>query len=86
LAPLYGFIAGIFSIRSGYGGLGEILLSNGPLPTSIMILAFLPFVLLFKRGMILARRKKSSLRRRLLPFYILSGLDLVLGVILIAAR
>jgi hypothetical protein len=86
LAPLYGFIAGIFSIRSGYGGLGEMILSSGPLPTSIMILAFLPFVLLFKRGMILARRKKSSLRRRLLPFYILSGLDLVLGLILWIAR
>jgi hypothetical protein len=85
LAPLYGFIAGIFSIRSGYGGLGEMILSSGPLPTAVMILAFLPFVLLFKRGMILARRKKSSLRRRLLPFYVLSGLDLVLGLILFAA-
>jgi hypothetical protein len=86
LAPLYGFIAGVFSIRSGYGGLGEMILSSGPLPTAVMILAFLPFVLLFKRGMILARRKKSSLRRRLLPFYVLSGLDLALGLILFAAR
>lgn len=85
-APFYGFTAGIFSIRSGYGGLGTFLLSSRPVPTALMILAFLPFVLLFKRAMNLHRREKSKVLHRLLPFFILLGLALILGIILWSAR
>ncbi|MDR1279163.1 MAG: hypothetical protein LBK02_10470 [Treponema sp.] len=85
LAPFYGFIAGIFSIRSGYGGLGEFLLSNRPFPAAMMILALLPFVLLFKRGIALSRREKPTIYRRLIPFFVLLGLALILGIILLIA-
>jgi hypothetical protein len=85
-APFYGFTAGVFSILSGYGGLGTFLLSSGPAPTALMILAVLPFVLLFKRAMNLRRREKSPVLHRLLPFFILLGLALILGIILWIAR
>jgi hypothetical protein len=81
-APFYGFIAGVFSILSGYGGLGTFLLSSGPAPTALMILVFLPFILLFKRAMNLHRREKSKILRRLIPFFIFVGLALILGIIL----
>ena len=81
-APFYGFTAGILSILSGYGGLGTFLLSSRPAPTALMILVVLPFVLLFKRAINLHRREKAPLLRRLLPFFILSGLALILGMIL----
>ncbi|MDR1239062.1 MAG: hypothetical protein LBK27_03030 [Treponema sp.] len=84
-APFYGFIAGFFSIRSGYGGLGEILLSNDPYAAVFMILAFLPFVLLFKRGISLGRRGKPVLIRRLVPFFVLMGLGVMLVPLLIIA-
>lgn len=83
LAPFYGFIAGFFSLRSSYGGLGEMLLSNHPLPATFMILAFLPFVLLFKRGISLGRLKTPDLGHRLLPFFILLGCNLILGLVLL---
>jgi hypothetical protein len=86
LAPFYGFIAGIFSIRSGYGGLGDFLLSNRPIPAGMMILVFLPFVLLFKRGIALSRREKPTIYRRLIPFFVLLGLALILGIMLLIAK
>jgi hypothetical protein len=86
LAPFYGFTAAVFSILSGYGGLGTFLLSSGPAPTALMILVFLPFVLLFKRAMNLQRREKSNILRRLIPFFIFLGLTLILGITLSAAR
>lgn len=85
LAPFYGVLVGFFSIFSGHRGLGNFLLSNRPGPAAMMILVFLPFVLLFKRGISLARRGKTDLRRRLIPFYVLMGLALVLGLALLLA-
>jgi hypothetical protein len=82
-APFYGITAGIFSALSGYGGLGEFLLSNRPFPTALMILAFLPFVLLFKRGIALSRREKPKTRHRLIPFFVLFSIALILGLVLI---
>jgi hypothetical protein len=82
LAPFYGFTAAAFSIRSGYGGLGSFLLSSSPGPTALMILVFLPFVLLFKRAMNLRRREKRNILRRMIPFFVLLGLALILGIVL----
>jgi hypothetical protein len=85
LSPFYGILAGTFSAFSGHRGLGEFLLSNRPGSAAVMILAFLPFVLLFKRGISLGRRGKADLRRRLVPCAILFGLGLILGAVLCAA-
>jgi hypothetical protein len=84
-APFYGILAGVFSVFSGHRGLGELLLSSRPGPAAMMILAFLPFVLLFKRGISLARRGKTDLSHRLIPFYVLLGLSLILGMVLLIA-
>jgi hypothetical protein len=80
-APFYGVFAVISAIRSGNSALGTLFLSNRPVPVMMTILVFLPFILLFKRGILLTRREKPRppRLRRLLPFFILFAAACVLG-------
>jgi hypothetical protein len=55
----------VFAIDSGNSALGEFFLSTGLINTLITALIFLPFILLFKRGLNLARRGKPKLPLRL---------------------
>ncbi|MDR0624729.1 MAG: hypothetical protein LBG10_09930 [Treponema sp.] len=65
LAPFYGILALLFALNSGDGALGELLLSGVPSHTFMTALIVLPFILLFKRGLTLARRGKPPLPLRL---------------------
>jgi hypothetical protein len=64
LAPFYGILALLSAVNSGDSALGELLLSNAPSHTLMTALIVLPFILLFKRGLKLARRGKPPLPLR----------------------
>jgi hypothetical protein len=63
-APFYGILTLIFAINSGNSALGEFFLSPRLSHSFIIALIFLPFILLFKRGLKLVRKGKPALPLR----------------------
>jgi hypothetical protein len=86
LAPFYGILALLSALKSG--DLGEALLSNAPSHTLMTALILLPFILLFKRGLKLARRGKPPLplRLSLIPPGLLFAAAGILAVFLLFTR